>query len=79
MKTNQKRKKLLEDAADLLDLIDYARRRRDNIYKVYRECFHICSREYMFKLHHRIEILDMAIDRIKKSYIKKIDELCILK
>jgi hypothetical protein len=78
MKTYRKKIKLHKQAVKLIKVIDYAKKRKDAIYGTYRNFAMVHSRDDMFKMYHRLEILDMAIDRLKKRYVKIIDELCIL-
>lgn len=78
MKTHQKKIQLHEKAIELIELIVHARKRKDSIYETYRNFAMFTSRQDMNKLHHRLEILDMAIERIKLKYNKIIKEICML-
>jgi hypothetical protein len=69
---------LHEDAIKLLKLIKYARYKKQTLYSSFRNTFHIASREYLNRMHHRLEIMDMVIDRLKERYNKTMDKLCML-
>lgn len=78
MKNYQKKIDLHQKAIDLIELMEYAKRRKDSIYDTYRNFAMITSRQDMFKMHRRLEILDMAIDRIKLKYNNIIQKICAL-
>jgi len=62
-------------AAAILKIIKQAKGRKDNIYKTFRNSFGISSPSYLTKMHDRIEILDMCIERLKKRYKDILDEI----
>ena len=69
---------LHETAVKILKVIKQARYKKDMLYDAYRRTFHIASKNYLSKMYHRIEIMDMVVDRLKIRYNKIMQELCIL-
>jgi len=78
MKTYQKKKELHEKALQYIEMIEYAKRRKDAKYETYRNFSIITSREDMIKTYQKLERWDMMISKLKTEYNKIIDELCIL-
>jgi hypothetical protein len=69
---------LHEIAVKILKVTKHARYKKDMLYDTYRKTFHIASKDYLSKMYHRMEIMDMVIDRLKSRYNKIIEQLCIL-
>lgn len=69
---------LHETAVKILKVTKHARYKKDMLYDTYRKTFHIASKDYLSKMYHRMEIMDMVIDRLKSRYNKIMEQLCIL-
>jgi hypothetical protein len=69
---------LHEIAVKILKVTKHARYKKDMLYDTYRKTFHIASKDYLSKMYHRMEIMDMVIDRLKSRYNKIMEQLCIL-
>lgn len=69
---------LHETALKILKVIKHARYKKDMLYDTYRKTFHIASKDYLDKMYHRMKIMDMSIDRLRKRYNKIMEVLCIL-
>jgi hypothetical protein len=69
---------LHEIAVKILKVTKHARYKKDMLYDTYRKTFHIASKDYLSKMYHRMEIMDMVIDRLKSRYNKIMLHLCIL-
>ena len=69
---------LHEMAVKILMVTKHARYKKDMLYDTYRKTFHIASKDYLSKMYHRMEIMDMVIDILKSRYNKIMKELCIL-
>lgn len=78
MKTYQKRKELHEKALQYIEMIEYAKRRKDAKYETYRNFSMITTMDEMRKTYQKLERWDIMISRLKEQYSKIIDELCIL-
>lgn len=78
MKTYQKRKELHEKALQYIEMIEYAKRRKDAKYETYRNFSMITTMDEMRKTYQKLERWDIMINRLKEQYSKIIDELCIL-
>lgn len=59
---------LHEQAIKILKLIKSAKKRKDVLYRSYRQWCYFSSSGHLEKLNHNIEILDMSIDRLRLRY-----------
>jgi len=74
MKTKQE---LHAAAIDLLDLIGQAEKKKETLYRNYRNWCHFSSREHLEKHERNIDVLDRAISRINESYKKVMQQIII--
>lgn len=78
MKTYDRKKELHEKALQYIEMIEYAKRRKDAKYETYRNFSMITTMDDMRKTYQKLERWDIMISRLKEQYSKIIDELCIL-